>query len=100
MNNTYKISSVHWSNDNILVYCYKLENYSSNDNDCLIELSHEDELLVSNEFESLFHCMPAIAHNRFITFLENTIFDDPESILYCGFVNGSFFQKGVCKDDF
>lgn len=91
---TYKISSVHWSNDNILVYIYPMDHYVNNDNDCLIELSREDELLITSEFESLFHCLPAIAHNRFISFIRNNINDSPENILYCGFVNGSFFQKG------
>lgn len=94
MSQVYKISSVHWSNDNILVYVYPLQNYVNCDTDSLIELNHEAELLIDSEFESLFHCLPAIAHNRFISFIENTIYNDPESILFCGFVNGSFFQKG------
>ena len=94
MSQVYKISSVHWSNDNILVYVFPVKDYVHQDSDSLIDLNHESELLIDSEFESLFHCLSAIAHNRFISFIENTIYNDPESILYCGFVNGSLFQKG------
>lgn len=94
MDKLYKMTSVHWSNDNIMIYVYDTKRNVWDDATNIIDLSEHDFLEISDEFLPFFHVLPAIAHNRFISFINQNEFDDPESIVACNFIGGSFFMKG------
>ena len=90
----YSISCIHWSNDNIIIYVYDTNRTIWDDASNIVDLNDDDCLLIQEDYMPFFHVLPAIAHNRFISFIDSSNFDDPESILACNFVHGSFFQKG------
>lgn len=96
----YKVSSVHISSGNITVFIipsdvFLLDNYPGS----IVDLNESNFLLLEKEYEPLFHVIPVLFQNFFISFIDITTTNDYKSSVACGFVKKSLFTKGGAYGD-